>query len=121
MDMEELFKNNLVIFLFEKIIAYRKMQVKHYLKESEINYHGIYIFDSNEELTIWTPLVDCIDENTPRLLLTDKDTLTLESILDNDDYFFDNGVKYLSNIFKPFAYQNESEFSHHRKKNKPYI
>ena len=42
-------------------------------------------------------------------LLLDKDTLTLESILDNDDYF-DNGVKYLSIQLKPFAYQNESIF-----------
>ena len=127
-NLSEIFKKKFSgnFFVSESENCIRRASARHYLratglhKDGQLSLASKKAFKSNEELTIWTPLVDCIDENTPRLLLLDKDTLTLESILDNDDYFFDNGVKYLSIQLKPFAYQNESEFSY-REKNKPYI
>lgn len=113
------FKGN--FFVAESENCIRRANGKYFLRSTGMHKDGQLSLissqgvNSKNELTIWTPLNNCIDENTPRLLLLDKNE-EIHNVLNNQDYFEDDGIKYASIQLKPFAYTNEKKFQNREKK-----
>ena len=62
--------------------------------DGQLKYCSSVGLNTNRELTLWTPLVDCTDDRKPRLLLLNK-KYDIDDIFEDEEKIRSNGVEFL--------------------------